>query len=266
MVVVETRRGPFRVVEMFYPRLEEVAKLADNLAMNQIVYMRQLPVRVSKCQFSAMYVPFNTSLVDLTRDESTLFGGMNRTCRYQVRKADRLSHRIEVRRNDAIAYRDFHILYNDFVALKRHSEKLSAHRLDAFKSVSDVFVAYFDGRPICGHLILRDERLKRVGLLLAASTRLKGDDPTILISSLHRWLHWYEMRWFKSQGMEIYDLGGLGEDTPEKAAIAYFKRSFGGIQVLEHNCVLARAAGRAAVRFFYFFRKIRARRPALFLG
>src|SRR5262249_1094740 len=144
-------------------------------------------------------------------------------------------------------------------AVKRHSERLSDHRLDAFKPVSDVFVAYLDGRPVCGHLLLRDERLKRVGALLTASTRLNANEPAILVSSLNRWLHWYEMKLFKGEGIDVYDFCGVGTDTPEKASIAYFKKSFGGKQVTEHNYVLARVAGKAAVAAFYAWRRFRSK-------
>jgi lipid II:glycine glycyltransferase (peptidoglycan interpeptide bridge formation enzyme) len=198
-------------------------------------------------------------LYDLTRDEDILFADMNRTCRQQVRKMQRLCDRIEVHRNDTTAYHDFLGIHNDFAALKKHSERLSEARLEAYKLVSDVMVAYFDGRPICGHLILRDPQLKRVGVLLSASTRLNGQEPSTFISSLNRWLHWYEMRCFKSEGMKVYDICGIGTDTPETAAIANFKKSFGGTQVLEHNYVLACAAVRAAVSLFYMMRRIRSR-------
>jgi len=172
---------------------------------------------------------------------------------------DRLCDRIDVRKNDTTAYRDFRAIHNDLVALKKHCEGLSEARLDAYKPVSDVLVAYIEGRPICGHLLLRDAQLKRAGVLLSASTRLNGEEPSTLISSLNRWLHWYEMRYLKSEGMQIYDLCGLGTDSAERAAIANFKKSFGGTEVLENNYIVARAAGRAAVSFFYAMRRLRSR-------
>lgn len=257
MVVVESMRGPFRVVEVYYPRPDQVDGLAHDLALNQIVHIHQMPVSLPPGRFAASYVPFETRLLDLTRDETTLFGEMNRTCRSQIRKADRLSDRIEVRQNDSTAYRDFLAMHNDFVALKQHSERLSERRLEALKPLSDVLVAYFEGRPICSHLVLRDEPLKRVGVLFTVSTRLREEEPSIFISSLNRWLHWYEMRRYKSQGMQTYDFCGVGTDSPEKAGIAYFKQSFGGTRVLEHNYILARAAGRTAVSLFYTLRRIR---------
>ena len=258
MVIVKSMRGPFRVVDVYYPRLPEAEQVVDRLAFNEIIYIRQMPATLPPARFSTSGVRFETSLLDLTRDEDSLLTDMNRTCRYQLRKADRLRHRIKVRQNDSSAYRDFLAIHNDFVSLKKHSERLSQRRLDAFKPSSDIFVAYFDGRPVCGHLVLRDNELRRVGVLLTVSTRLRTEESSVFISSLNRWLHWCEMRQYKSEGMQVYDFCGSGADTPEKAGIAYFKQSFGGARVTEHNYVFARIPGRAAVSLFYAMRRIRS--------
>jgi hypothetical protein len=258
MVIVETSRGLFRVVDVYYPELREATGIAGDLALNQIVYVRQAPGHLPPNRLAVRYRPFETMLLDLTRDSEELFKGFSRTCRYQVRRTDRASDKIEVRRNDDAAYRDFLIIHNGLVAVKKYAEKLSEQRLNAIKPFADVLVAYFDGRPVCGHVAIRDERLGRVGLVWSASTRLKGEDSPTFVGSLNRWLHWYEMKLFKLEGMRAYDFGGVGADTPETAAIAKFKLSFGGTRILEHNYIIARAAGRAAIRFFYIIRRLRS--------
>lgn len=258
MVIVETSRGLFRVVDVYYPQLHEATGIAGDLALNQIVYVRQAPGHLPTNRLAVRYRPFETTLLDLTRGSEELFRGFSRTCRNMVRKADRASDNIEVRRNDDAAYRDFLTIHNGFVAVKKYAERLTEQRLDAIKPFADVFVAYFDGRPLCGHVTIRDERLGRVGLVWSASTRLKGEDSPTFVGSMNRWLHWYEMRLYRLEGMRAYDFGGVGTDTPETAAIARFKLSFGGTRVLEHNYIIARAAGRAAIRFFYAIRRIRS--------
>jgi hypothetical protein len=257
MVVVEMTRGPFRVADIYYPREAEVAGFLSNLSFNQIVCLRQMPVALPSLE-EATHVPFETSLVDLNSNEQSLLARMNRTCRYQLRKADNLADRIEVRQNDSTACRDFLRLHNEFVSRKRHTERLSERRFEAYRPLSDVLVAYFEGRPICGHVVIRDERVGRVGVLFTVSTRLQGEERSTFISSINRWLHWYEIRQYKSQGLQVYDLCGLGTDTPEKAGIAFFKHSFGGTSVLEHNYVVARKSARMAVRLFYLARRIRS--------
>jgi hypothetical protein len=258
MVTVETARRPFRVTDIFYPRPDEVDGLGENLGLNEIVHIRQALAELPARRFAIRYQTFETLLLDLTRDIDDLFKDANQTGRYLVRKAERVRDRIEVRRNDEIAYKDFVVIYNAFVKAKKHTEQISETRLDALKRLSDVFVAYFEGRPVCGHVMIRDEKLKRVGLLWSASTRLKGEDAPALVASLNRWLHWYEMRLYKSEGFQAYDFGGIGEHTPEIAAITKFKLSFGGTRVVEHDYMLARAPGRLAVSLLYTVRRFRS--------
>jgi Acetyltransferase (GNAT) domain len=259
MVIVETTRGPFRLVELYYARQpEEIRGLRDSVALNRIVYIRQAPRLPEVERFAAWYRPTATILVDLTRGLEELFAEASSTCRRQIRKTDRISNRLEIHRNDSSAYGDFLKLYNGFVAHSRHSEPLSKSRLDALRHLSDFFVAYFDGRPLCGHVMIRDQGLGRVGLLLSASTRLDGKDTPILIGSINRWLHWHEVQFYKSEGMLVYDLGGAGTETPRTAGIARFKRSFGGTQVTEHNYIAAKPVARIAIALFYAMRRMRS--------
>jgi hypothetical protein len=258
MVTVKTARSLFQVIDVFYPQSHDVEGLVDALSLNQIVHIRQAPAVLPVQRFAGSYRPFETLLFDLTRDIEGLFREANRTNRNQVRKAERLRDRVEVRRNDATACRDFITVYNCLVAVKKHTEKISEERLGALKPFSDIFVLYFDGRPISGHVMIRDEALGRAGCLYSASTRFSGEDTPLRVASLNRWLHWYEVRLYKSEGLRIYDFGGIGMDTPERAGIAEFKLSFGGTRVLEHDYIIARLPGRAAVRGLYALRRFRS--------
>ena len=44
MVVLETRRGPFRLIEVYYPEPIQVNRNVKHFPLNQIVYLRQVPV------------------------------------------------------------------------------------------------------------------------------------------------------------------------------------------------------------------------------
>jgi hypothetical protein len=258
MITFETLRGPFRVVDVYYPHPHEVVGLGERLAPNQIIHVRQAPFPFSAPRFEMGYAPSEVLLFDITRDIEHLFSEANVNGRRQMKKAERVRDRIEVRRNDAEAYRDFIAIYNGFVGIKKYTEKITQKRLDALKPFADVLVAYFDKRPLCGHLSIRDECLRRVGVIWSASTRLKGEAAPNLIASVNRWLHWYEMRLYKSENMNIYDLGRIGTSTPEEAAITRFKLSFGGTRVLEHDYTMAGLAAHVAMRLLYAFRRIRS--------
>lgn len=257
MVIVQSKRGPFRVSDIYYPGAAEVDSIGRGLRMNQIIYFRQAPQFFETEGPVVHHQAFRTSLVDLTLGTDELFKDLNRTSRTQVRRMERMGDRIEVRRNNGVDA-DFLAVYNDFVHVKRHSERISPQRLQQLHPFTDLFVSYFDGRPVCAHAYIKDPQLKRVGLMLAGSTRLTGIDAPVFVGSMNRWLHWYEMQLYKSEGIEIYDLGGTGTSTQEKEAIARFKLSLGGKQVVEHNYMIAYPIGRLAIRLFYALRRLRS--------
>lgn len=242
--------------DIYYPEECEIRSLGRSLRMNQIIYIRQAPQFFETEGSVVRHQAFRTSLIDLTRGIDELFEDLSRNSRSQVRKIERLRDRIEVRRNDGVDS-DFLSVYNEFVDLKRHSERLSQRRFEQLKPFADIFVSYFEGRPLCAHAYVRDQNLKRVGLMLGGSTRLSGEDAPVFVGSVNRWLHWYEMQLYKSEGIEIYDLGGTGTSTPQKEAIARFKLSLGGKQVVEHSYMIANPLGRLSIELFYAFRRLR---------
>ncbi len=256
MVTVESKRGPFRVSDVYYPEACEIHGLGRSLAVNQIIYIRQAQQFFETEGPVVHHRVFRTSLVDLTRGRDELFEDLNSTTRNLVRRIERVRDQVEVRRNNGVDS-DFLAIYNAFVGIKRHSERLSPRRLQELKPFADIFVSYYEGRPLCAHAYVRDEKLKRVGLILAASTRLSAADTPVFVGAVNRWLHWYEMQLYKSEGIETYDLGGIGTSTPQKEAIARFKLSLGGQQVVEHNYMIANPLGRLAIAFFYALRRLR---------
>jgi lipid II:glycine glycyltransferase (peptidoglycan interpeptide bridge formation enzyme) len=58
-----------------------------------------------------------------------------------------------------------------------------------------------------------------------------------MIGRANRLLHWEDILYFKDQGYEIYDLGGvtLNQSNKEGQAIARFKECFGGSLVKEYK-------------------------------
>jgi hypothetical protein len=257
MIVLRTDHGPFRLVDVYYPVTYPLNGIGDSLRLNEIVYLRQAPAPLNAVNSVAYSRTSETALIDLTRDVDLVFRDMNATTRRQIRKVERLGAQVVVRRNDDVALQDFRTIYNSFVGWKKHTEQLSEARVKALSPIADTFVAYFDGRPLCGHTFVRDQELKRVGLLMAASTRFDNGDAPIFVGSVNRWLHWYEMRLYKSEGMAVYDFGGIGRSTIEKAGVARFKLSFGGRPVTEYNYIVAGKLGRAAISLFYALRRLR---------
>jgi hypothetical protein len=260
MVVIQTLRGPFRVIEAYFAQPREVESLCDMLPLNGILHIHQAPKPLPPQKFTLHYRPFSSLELDLTRSSEKLLGEMARTSRYEINRADRERAGIEVHRNDARAYRDFPTVYNNFVALKKHTERLSKRLFDALKPYADVSVVSFRGRPVCGHVSVRDETLQRVALVWSASTRLGGEFSSTFVSRLNRWLHWHEIALYQLEGILVYDFGGTGADTPATASIARFKQMFGGKAVQQHDYIMARGLGRLAVQCFFAIRQIRSKK------
>jgi hypothetical protein len=259
MLIIETKRCLFRLVEAYYvQKPEDVHSLTKCLSINKVIYIRQAPILLDLDRFEAWYRPFPTVLLDLRRDLGALFREASRTSRNRIGRIDPLSSRAAIRRNGAAAYADFLTLHNDFVARNSYTEPLSKSQIDRLRPVVDVFVAYFDGRALCGHVFIRDQDVRRVELLFSASVRLERSANPAFVSWMNRWLHWSEIRLYKSEGMLVYDFGGTATDTPRRAGIARFKQSFGGTRVVEHSYLVARPLGRMAISMFYAVRRIRS--------
>jgi len=254
MVIVESKRGPFRVSNIYYPAADEIRELRHNLRLNQIIYVRHAPQCFETEGPVTFHEVIRTNQVDLTRGTDELFERLKRNSRAQVRQIERLRDRIEVRRNDGVDA-DVLAVNRALVAVKRRAQRLSPRRLQQLKPFTDIFVCYFESRPLCAHVYLRDEKLKRVGLMVTGSTRFSGEDTPVFIGSVNKWLHWYEMQLYKSEGIETYDLGRI---PSQQEGIARFKLSFGGQQVVEHNYIIANPHGRLAVRSFYALRGLRS--------
>ena len=64
---------------------------------------------------------------------------------------------------------------------------------------------------------------------IASIRKEKAEDAKIVAHASRR-LNWEVMKWGKSQGRKLFDLGGITDD-PAKVGIREFKQSFGGDEV-----------------------------------
>jgi hypothetical protein len=86
-----------------------------------------------------------TTCLDLKSGAGSLYRSMDaKSCRYEIRRAEKMADRISIRINDDVAQHDFLAIYNRFVAAKGYARSLSRHRLDRFRNVCDVFIIYLD--------------------------------------------------------------------------------------------------------------------------
>lgn len=256
MIVIEGKRWLWHDRMVFFPNLNEIQSLINGLAINAVVRIRQTSVLIHDHPNIIKRGVFRTSCIDLTRDLDALYREMDpKSCRYEIRKAQRLEHRLRITCNELQTILDFFQLYNSFVRLKGHTHPISWRRLQEYLPVSDVWCIYLDDRVMCGHLLVRDTIVKRVRLIFSAR-RLQGAEDTTVTGALNRYLHWEELQRYKDKGIEIYDFGGIGDGS---SSVAKFKLSFGGFRVQDNSYVFAGAMGTIGYKAYSWLTQLRRR-------
>ncbi len=241
VIVVEGRRWIWKDKLVFFPNEDELLDLVQGLASNALVRVRQTTVEFKSHPNLIQRTLFRTSHIDLRKGLESIYQEMDsKSCRYEIRKVKKVSDRLQIHVNDVRVFEDFLELHNDFVRLKGHTGPLAERRFQQYLPVSDVWVVYFDGRPVAGHLLIHDNCVKRVRLIFSATVRLRSPEAAKLSGPLNRYLHWHELKFYKSKAIEIYDFGGIGDGS---SSVAKFKLSFGGFRVAENSYVFAGTLG-----------------------
>lgn len=153
-----------------------------------------------------------------------------KSCRYEIRRAEKMLNRVEIEINSAKANRDFLTVYNDF-AKSKGLPGVSSLRLQEYSAHGETLVLYLEGEPLCGHLLLCDAEMGIVRLLYSGSRRLETPSDAAACGALNRYLHWHEMQRYHALGFSHFDFGGI-RDVEDN--FSRFKLSFGGTVVTEH--------------------------------
>jgi lipid II:glycine glycyltransferase (peptidoglycan interpeptide bridge formation enzyme) len=253
MLILDRRLSrfiPYRVV--FFPTPAMVQEVTEHLAL---IWMVRL-IAASAAGNGRHIVQHRitaTSCVDLRQDLNVLFRAMHATFRNKIGKAERLGDRVKIERNGPQAKAEFLQLYANLTSAKPGQvTPVNADVLDRYSPWSDIFLIYLDGEALCGHVNLRDPSIGRARLLYSATRRFTDPQIARLGGLLNCYLHWQEMRVYKEQGFEVYDLGGVSLGSPQAAGIEQFKLGFGGAIVEEHDYICAGLPllGRAAMQIF----------------
>ena len=178
-----------------------------------------------------------TTCVDMSQDTQAVLKMMSRRTRERIRQVDKMQDHLSIESNTERVTSDFLDLYTSLSRAKSSVPRLSERSLAHYAAVSDVFVLYLEGRPMCGHVLLPDPAAGRVRLLFSASRRLEDTVEANLCGNLNRYLHWHEMKTYAERGLPLYDFRGFchsewnkGETDP----IDRFKLSFGSIVMEDH--------------------------------
>ncbi len=256
MVVIERKIAciiPYRMV--FFPTTEDVRAIIDTLTIGWMARLFFFSTLDSSAARKVLRQEAGATIcLDLNEDRDALFRSMQASTRNKIGKAERLGSRVAIKLNHPAAVDEFLDLYAGLAAVKA-DKVVPVNRavLDRYSGCSDILVAHFDGKPICGHVNLRDEHGGRVRLLFSASRRFEDREMARIAGILNCYLHWHEILTYKEQGFSVYDLGGIAHgENPSAEGIDRFKAGFGGRVVTERTCLCAGVPlfGHALLRIF----------------
>jgi Acetyltransferase (GNAT) domain len=247
VILLERRLfGAFRYRKAYFPDPDAIGRLTATLAPNEILRFYHPGDSLPHTKYLIERAPFSTVIVDLRGSLKALLAAMDkRGCRRPLLRAGRMLERVRITQSGEAPIADFLGLYNRFARAKGRVQPLSERNLRRYLVPSDLRVLYLDGRPLCGHVMLCDRESRRVVGVFTASRRLESAEDAALSGMLNRHLHWHEMQLYRARGIEWYDFGGIGHETPRAAKFNQFRLSFGGTIVSGYRYTFAGAGSLA---------------------
>jgi Acetyltransferase (GNAT) domain len=228
--------GLFRYRKVYFAGRESALEISRSLRPNEIVRLFGVFSDLGRPRHLIAHQQMLTAWVDLSVGPEQILNGMKKkSCRYEIRRAERMLDRVKIEVNSPRVLRDFLPLYNTFAVTKGPVPKLSPERLDEYVANGEALVLYLDERPLCCHLLLCDIEAGIARLLYSGSRRLESQEDADACGALNRYLHWHEMQRYYARGFLTYDLGGIRNLTHPTAR---FKLSFGAVAVTEHYYLL----------------------------
>jgi hypothetical protein len=232
MVTIERRIGGLlRYRKVWFPTREAALEVSRSLRPTEVVRFFGVSSDLGTLSRVVKHRPMLTARIDLSAGTDEVLKGMKKkSCRYEIRRAEKMLDRVEIEINSAKAHGDFLQVYNDFAETKA-LPTIPARWLSEYSTQGETLVLYLEGKPICCHLLLCDPETRIVRLLHSGSRRLRTPEDAAACGALNRYLHWHEMQRYHAKGFLTFDFGGIRnvEDN-----FSRFKLSFGGSVVTEH--------------------------------
>ena len=240
MVIIERRvAGLLSYKMVFFANETLLHRVAENLKPTELARFFYMTDKLNGSRFVIGRDRNLTVCNDLRQPPEKMWKALAHCNHTEIRRAERLGERIRITCNEEASRRDFLTVFNDFARLKDGVRQISSRILQRYERFTDRLVLYFDGQPMVVNLVLRDPGSSRVRGLYSGSRRLDTNDPTQarLVGNLNRLLHWRNMLFYKQEGFDTYDWGGISDDRDDGRA--RFKLSFGGSVAEEYTYLCA---------------------------
>jgi Acetyltransferase (GNAT) domain len=237
MVTIERRvHGVLRYRKFWFPGRAEAMEISNSIRANDLVRFFGVAPALDVVPHLVEQYKMPTLCINLAVGPQAILDGMSKkSCRYEIRRAEKMLSRVAIEIGSEKANRDFLTLYNEFNRAKGLPQ-LAARWMQENSTHCETFVLYRDAEALCAHLLLRDSQTSVVRLLYSGSTRLASPEQALACGALNRYLHWQEMQRFHALGFRTFDFGGVGR--PDES-ISRFKLSFGGTVLTQHFYLLS---------------------------
>ncbi len=175
---------------------------------------------------------FYTKIIDLQQPESQILADFEKGTKYEIRRA-------QVDGIVCSAASDpgkTALFYNDFAKTKNLG-LLNAANISSSPHKFFTIAKINENVLVC-HLYICDKSKGRVRLLNSGTKITDGNSvERALIGRANRYLHFWDISYFKNLGFTEYDLGGYAYGTSNKSLLGInsFKDSFGGEFVKEYH-------------------------------
>lgn len=201
-------------------------------------------------------------ILNLTNSDEELFNSIRKNVKYEINRCYKENVMCTVLTPTELINNNEELLQFEKMYNKMYKEKNLSTRLDMnlVKRYLDnnllcLTKSYLEGKTLSYHAYLNDTKTTR---LLYSCSDFRGDkEESALIARANKFLHWEDIKYFKSLGISVYDFGGIHSfDNPN--GIDKFKMAFGGDRIEYYNITLGNnLKGKLfllAVRLKRFFR------------
>ena len=170
MVTIERRVGGLlRYRKVWFPSHEAVHEISQSLRPNDVVRFFGASADLGMFPSLVKHRQLRTAWVDLSAGPDGILQGMKKkSCRYEIRRAEKMLDRVEIELNSPKAHRDFLGVYNDFAKTKG-LPRFPAAWLREYATHGETLVLYLNGEPLCCHFLLCDSQARIVRLLYSGA-------------------------------------------------------------------------------------------------
>jgi lipid II:glycine glycyltransferase (peptidoglycan interpeptide bridge formation enzyme) len=173
---------------------------------------------------NVLYEKYQTSVINLLKEEEALFEAIHPTFRYDIRSAEKMEIKTDVFLNPGKTECGKLIFDYNLFAKDKGLPAMNEKWIYALQKKGNLCFskAYLKNNEIATHVYIFDEQT--ISLSSSFHNIFFTDDK--IRSAANKLLHWKDVVSFKNKGFTEYDFGGL---NPTKLpGVSKFKSNFGG--------------------------------------